>query len=189
MNQGNKRDVFMKKCLRAAAALCLGGCVYGTPVNNEGFYSNADITKVDWSRVDGKGSSCQTNWLFGLIPAGDNSLASAVARGDIAKIAYVDTDWVLYLPLLMSRDCTNVYGELTPIARTALSYRNAERNKTVSPNPASSISSVSAAPASMTSASATPSATPSAKAASKSATSTKPGSVSESVSDYDFPAQ
>jgi hypothetical protein len=112
----------MKKIMLLGAVTALSACVYRSPVNYERFYSNADITKVDWSKVDGKGSSCQTNWFFGLLPAGNNSLSSAVERGEIAKISYVDTDTVLYLPLLMTRDCTNVYGELTPAARAAMAY-------------------------------------------------------------------
>jgi hypothetical protein len=51
------------------------------------------------------------------LPFGDNSVASAVQIAEISKIAYVSTDTVLYLPLLMTRECTNVWGELTPSAR------------------------------------------------------------------------
>jgi hypothetical protein len=105
----------MTKILKIAGVLSLGACVYGSPVNYEKFYANSDITKVDWSKADGKGSSCQTNWLFGLLPAGSNSLASAVRSAGISKIAYVDTETVLYLPLLMTRECTNVYGTTAPI--------------------------------------------------------------------------
>lgn len=116
----------MQKLMSLCAILGLGACVYGNPVNYENFFSQSDITKVDWSKVDGKGSSCQTNWFFGLITAGSNSLASAVERAEISKIAYVDTDTVLYLPLLMTRECTNVYGELTPSARAAMAYYDKE---------------------------------------------------------------
>jgi hypothetical protein len=112
----------MKRVLILPAAACLGACVYGNPVNNERLYANADITKVDWSRIDGKGSSCQTNWFFGLMPVGSNSLASAVERGELARVSYVDTDTVLYAPLLMTRECTNAYGELTPAARAAMAH-------------------------------------------------------------------
>ena len=59
--------------------LALGACTYGTPVNNEGFYTDTDVTNVDWSAVNRTGSSCQTN-LFGLIPFGDNSVPAAVTR-------------------------------------------------------------------------------------------------------------
>ena len=112
----------MKKILSITSVLTLGACIYNNPVNNEKFFSNADITKVDWSRVDGKGSSCQTNWFFGLIPFGDNSVASAVQIAEVSKVAYVSTDVVLYLPLLMTRECTNVWGELTPSARASMAY-------------------------------------------------------------------
>ena len=120
----------MNKIIGSGALVLLGACVYGNPVNHEKFYSTADITKVDWARVDGKGSSCQTNWFFGLIPLGSNSLASAVERAELSKVAYVDTDTVLYLPLLMTRECTNVYGELTPAARSALMYKYSDENST-----------------------------------------------------------
>jgi TRL-like protein family len=113
----------MKKIIQLSAILMLGACVYGNPINYEKFYTNADITKVDWTKVDGQGSSCQTNWFFGLLPFGDNSVAVAVENAEIARISYIDTDSVLYLPLLMSRECTNVWGELTPEARAAEAYR------------------------------------------------------------------
>ena len=112
----------MKKILTITSVLALGACVYNNPVNNEKFFSHADITKVDWTKVDGKGSACQTNWFFGLMPFGDNSVASAVRRAEISKVAYVSTDTVLYLPLLMTRNCTNVWGELTPAARSNAAF-------------------------------------------------------------------
>ncbi|MDR2770015.1 MAG: hypothetical protein LBB08_01035 [Rickettsiales bacterium] len=111
----------MKKIWLMLAA-ALGACTYNKEVNFERFYGNADITKVDWSKVDGRGSSCQTNWLFGLLPAGNNSVASAVESAELSKVAFVNTDWTLYLPLLMTRECTNVWGELTPSARKARSH-------------------------------------------------------------------
>jgi len=119
----------MRRLLNLAPVLALAACVHGNPVNNENFFGMADVTKVDWTKVDGRGSSCQTNWFFGLLPTGSNSLASAVERGDIARIAYVDTDTELYLPLLMYRDCTNVYGELKPAARAAMARHSAEDNR------------------------------------------------------------
>ena len=117
----------MKKLLSMFMTLALGACVYGGAVNNEGFYGNTDITKIDWTKVDGKGSSCQTNWFFGLMPFGNKSVASAVESADLARVWYVDTETVLYWPLLMARDCTNVYGELTPVARAARDYRHIGR--------------------------------------------------------------
>jgi len=147
----------MKKILKIVPVLALGACIYNNPVNNEKFFSNADITKVDWSKVDGKGSSCQTNWFFGLVPFGDNSVASAVQIAEISKIAYVSTDVVLYLPLLMTRECTNVWGELTPSARSSLAmFDNFEDER---PRPA-------------------PRSTPARAAA---------PAASEARSDYDFP--
>ena len=98
----------MKKTVSLLSVLALGACVYGTPVNNEGFYGEMDITNVDWSEVNASGSSCQTNWLF-FIPAGDNSVPAAVKNAKIKKLSYVDTDYALYFPLL-SRECTNVWG-------------------------------------------------------------------------------
>ena len=129
----------MDKFLGLTLALALGACVYGSSPNSEGFYGNADITKVNWSKVDGKGTSCQTNWFLGLFPVGSNSVATAVDRGDIAKIAYVETDTVLYLPILMFRNCTNVYGELTPAARTAQMFsRPTPAASAATPTPAKS---------------------------------------------------
>jgi hypothetical protein len=114
----------MKKILSLGMILGLGACVYGNPVNYEKFYGNTDITKIDWSKVDGQGSACQTNWFFGLLPLGDNSVPAAIESAEIAKVAYIDTDTSLYLPLLMTRECTNVWGELTPSARAAMKYND-----------------------------------------------------------------
>ena len=162
----------MKKTLSVAAALCLGACVYGNPVNNEGFFANSDITKVEWARVGGRGTSCQTNWFFGLIPFGSNSLASAVERGGITKVAYVDTDMVLYLPLLMTRECTNVYGEVGA-RRSDSIYRNSSTGASASVGGASSVK-------------------PAVSAASVAPKPEVPGSApaaSVSASDYDFPVK
>ena len=98
----------MKKTVSLLSVLALGACVYGTPVNNEGFYSEMDITTVDWSAVNRSGHSCQTN-LFFIIPFGDNSVPTAVKKSKIKKLSYVDTDYAVYFPFL-SRDCTNVWG-------------------------------------------------------------------------------
>ena len=98
----------MKKSLLILSALSLGACVYGTPVNQEGFYTEMDLTTVDWASVNKSGSSCQTN-LFFFIPFGDNSVPTAVKDAKIEKLAYVDTDYTLYFPI-MSRECTNVWG-------------------------------------------------------------------------------
>ena len=104
--------------LSILSALALGACVYGTPVNNEGFYSEMKLSDVDWAAINKQGSSCQTN-LFGIIPFGDNSLATAVKDARIEKLSYVDTDYALYFPIL-SRECTNVWGigEVTPVIET-----------------------------------------------------------------------
>ena len=98
----------MKKSISLLSVLALGACVYGTPINNEGFYTEMDLATIDWSAVNKSGHACQTN-LFGLIPFGDNSLPTAVKNAKIEKLAYVDTDYALYFPIL-SRDCTNVWG-------------------------------------------------------------------------------
>ena len=98
----------MKKTVSLLSVLALGACVYGTPVNNEGFYTEMDLTTVDWSEVNKSGSSCQTN-LFFIIPFGDNSVPSAIKSAKIKKVSYIDTDYALYFPLL-SRECTNVWG-------------------------------------------------------------------------------
>jgi hypothetical protein len=119
----------IKKISGLAAIAALGACTYGNPVNYENFYGKSDVSKIDWTKVDGKGSSCQTNWFFGLLPFGDNSVASAVESAEIAKISYVDTDTTLYLPLLMFRECTNVWGELTPAAKAAMGYGDVEEAK------------------------------------------------------------
>ena len=98
----------MKKSISLLSILALGACVYGTPVNNEGLYSNMTLENVDWSKVNKKGYSCQTN-LFGIIPLGDNSVPTAIKKAKIQKLSYIDTDYTVYFPL-MSRECTNVWG-------------------------------------------------------------------------------
>ncbi|MCL2018030.1 MAG: TRL-like family protein [Alphaproteobacteria bacterium] len=99
----------MKKVITLSAAFALGACVYGNPANYERYYGNADISKVDWTKVDSRGSSCQTNFL-GFIPVGSQSVPAAVKNGNLAKVAYVDTDTVVAFPLFV-RECTNVWGE------------------------------------------------------------------------------
>ena len=158
----------MKNTFKLIFTLMLGACVYSNPVNYEKLYST-DLNKIDWSKVDGEGSSCQTNWFFGLIPFGDNSVASAVANAEISKIAYVDTDTVIYIPGIMYRDCTNVWGELTPSAKAAQVYSNMSLDKTYEKSTSSKTSSNSTK---------------------KSTSETKPatvGSKSENKSDYGAP--
>lgn len=98
----------MKKILLGISVLALGACTYSAPLNNEGFYSEMDLTAVDWSTVNRSGSACQLN-IFGLIPVGDNSVPRAVKNAKIEKLLYVDTKYTLYFPV-MSRECTNVWG-------------------------------------------------------------------------------
>lgn len=97
----------MKKLLAITSVIALGACTYGNPVNNEKFFMNADITSVDWSKVNASADSCQTNILY-MIPFGDNSVPAAVEEAKIKQIAYIDTDTRLYP--LVSRECTNVWG-------------------------------------------------------------------------------
>lgn len=98
----------MKKALALVSVIALAACTYGNPVNNEQFFKEADITAVDWSKVNADGYACQTNILY-FIPVGDNSLPRAVNDAKVKKIAYVDTDTTVYP--LFSRECTNVWGE------------------------------------------------------------------------------
>ena len=111
----------MKRFIALSAAAALGACVYGNPANYERYFGNADIGKIDWTKVNAKGSSCQTNWL-GFIPAGNMSVPSAVKRGNLAKVAYVDTDTVVVFPILV-RECTNVYGEADPLAAVKAGFK------------------------------------------------------------------
>jgi hypothetical protein len=115
----------MKKLLALAPALALSACMYGNPPNYERLFGNADITKIDWTTVDAEGSACQYNW-FGFIPTGSNSVARAVENGDIARIAYIDTDTVVMFPLFIA-ECTNVYGEKSAVAREREARIAAER--------------------------------------------------------------
>lgn len=102
------KGINMKKITSLLSVLALGACVYGTPVNNEGFYTEMDLSNVDWSQVNRKGYTCQTNWFF-IIPFGDNSVPTAIKSAKVKKVAYIDTDYALYFPLF-SRECTNVWG-------------------------------------------------------------------------------
>ncbi|MCL2369206.1 MAG: TRL-like family protein [Alphaproteobacteria bacterium] len=99
-------------------ALCsllfLTACMYGNHPNSERFFANADITQVDWTEVNARGSACQWNW-FGLIPTGSNSLPRAVENADIARLAFVDTDTIVFFPLFIA-ECTNVWGVKTDAA-------------------------------------------------------------------------
>ena len=104
------REAFMRKILNLLPIVFLGACVYNNAPNAERFYVGADINAVDWTRVNAKGRACETMWLWS-IPVGDNSVATAVENGQIARIAYIDSDTMLALPLPMVRRCTNVYGE------------------------------------------------------------------------------
>ena len=101
----------MNKILLGLSVLALCACTYNSPVNNEGFYTEMDLSTVNWSAVNRSGSACQTN-LFGLIPFGDNSVPTAVKNARIEKLLYADTDYTLYFPIL-SRECTNVWGSGT----------------------------------------------------------------------------
>lgn len=101
----------MKKFLSLASIIALAACTYGNPVNNEKFFSESDITKVDWTQVNASSYACQTNVLY-FIPFGDNSLPAAVEKGNIAHVSYVDTDTTVYP--LVSRECTNVWGQKKP---------------------------------------------------------------------------
>ena len=98
----------MKKTISILVALMLCACVYKDPLDNGGFYSETDLATVDWSTVNKSGRACQTS-LFGIIPFGDNSVPKAVEKAKIQKLVYVDTDYILYFPIL-SRSCTNVWG-------------------------------------------------------------------------------
>jgi len=99
----------MKKVIVLSAVVALGACTYGNPPNYERYYGNADISRVDWTRVDAKGKACQTNWL-GFIPTGSQSVARAVERGNLARVVYIDTETIVMWPIFV-RDCTNVYGQ------------------------------------------------------------------------------
>ena len=109
----------MKKTISILSVLALGACVYGTPVNNEGLYTEMDLTTVDWTAVNKHGRACQTN-LFGVIPFGDKSVPTAVRNGKIQYLSYVDTDSVMYFPLILSKECTNAWGigYSTPVIST-----------------------------------------------------------------------
>ncbi|MCL2737249.1 MAG: TRL-like family protein [Alphaproteobacteria bacterium] len=105
----------MKKLIMLAPVLALSACMYGNPANYERYFGNADISQIDWTRVDAEASACQYNW-FGFIPTGNRSVARAVEQGNIARIAYIDSDTVVLFPLFIA-ECTNVYGERTVEAR------------------------------------------------------------------------
>ena len=106
----------MKKLLGVISLVALGACTYGNPVNNEQFFSESDITAVDWTRVNATGMACQTNVLY-MIPFGDNSLPAAVENGNLSHVAYVDTDTTVYP--FFSRECTNVWGTTNGVVTTA----------------------------------------------------------------------
>ena len=115
----------MNKLLAIVPALALSACMYGNPPNYERYFGNADISKIDWTTVNAEGSACQYNWL-GFIPTGNRSVARAVEHGDIARIAYIDTDTVVMFPLFVA-ECTNVWGEKSAAAREREERIAAER--------------------------------------------------------------
>jgi len=136
-----KKGKNMKKIASVIALTALAGCMYGNPANYERYYGNADITKIDWNKVDAEASACQYNWL-GFLPTGNQSLARAVEYGDIAKIAYVDTDTIIVFPLFIA-ECTNVYGTKSDEAKEReariAAEREARRNRNRSVSPAAII--------------------------------------------------
>jgi len=105
----------MKRFLAFALAFALTGCMYGNPPNHLGKFGNADITQIDWTTVDTEASACRYRWLF-IIPTGNNTLPRAVEHGEIATIAYVNTDTIVLFPLFMA-ECTNVWGTRSDEAR------------------------------------------------------------------------
>lgn len=115
----------MKKITAITSALALSACMYGNPPNYERYFGNADISKIDWTRVDAEASACQYNWL-GFIPTGNRSVARAVEHGEIARILYIDSDTVMLFPLFVA-ECTNVYGEKSDEAKERQARIAAER--------------------------------------------------------------
>jgi hypothetical protein len=102
------RNLFTLSVRRLMILMVVGiaGCATSmTPVSN-----NTDLTKIDFSRVQGmkSGKSCAT-WYFIFGPFGTQSLVEAVKQGKMSKVELVDNS--IENGFLTHSRCTVAYGQ------------------------------------------------------------------------------